>query len=418
MKVVLLSVCALLVFTMDVFAGGYQLNLFGIRQVGMAHVGTPMADDAANMAFNPGAIGFLSKNEIIGGSSLTFINTGYQAPAPSTYEASTEARVNFPFNAHGVWRHENSGFGAGVSVYTPYGSSVVWPEGWKNQFLLQEISLQSVYVQPTVGYQVNDFIAIGAGLVYGYGMVNLQRSLPIANTDGNYGRVELDGSTSAIGYNLGVMINPAHNITIGAGYRSGLDMDVEGGDADFRVASSLEANFPQNNQFDASLPLPAVFTMGVAVDVTQQLRIAGQADFTEWSAYEELAFDFTENTPQLEDSREPRDYEDTWIFRLATEYQLNDRMQLRAGTYYDMSPVQDGYMTPETPDSDRVSVAAGFSSELTEQLSVNLSLIHIRSQEREQTETDLEQAGTTGMMPVGTFQTYAWIPGISFSFSY
>lgn len=418
MKIVLLSVCAVLLLNMDVLAGGYQLNLFGIRQIGVAHVGTPMADDAANMAFNPGSIGFLPQNEIIGGSSLTFINTGYQAPAPSTYETSTEARVNFPFNVHGVWRHENSGFAAGVSVYTPYGSSVVWPEGWKNQFLLQQISLQSVYVQPTVGYQINDFIGVGAGLIYGYGTVNLQRSLPVANTDGNYGRVELDGSTSAIGYNLGVMINPASNITIGAGYRSRLDMEVEDGDADFRVASSLESSFPQDNMFNASLPLPAVFTMGVAVDVTQELLIAGQADFTVWSAYEQLAIDFAENTPQLQDSREQRDYEDVWIFRLASEYQLNDRMQLRAGANYDVSPVEDGYMTPETPDSDRLSFAAGFSSELTDQLSVNLSLIHVRSQEREQTEADLEEAGTTGIMPVGTFQTYAWIPGISFSFSY
>ena len=418
MKIVLLSFLVVLICNMEVFAGGYQLNLFGIRQIGMAHIGAPMANDPTVMAFNPGASGFLSQSELVAGSSFTFINTGYQAQTPSTYESQTEARVNFPFNFHGAWRSESSGLAAGLSVYTPYGSSVVWPEGWKNQFLLQQISLQSVYVQPTVGYKINEYIGVGAGLIYGYGSVNLQRALPVANQDGRYGRAELDGSATGIGFNVGVMIRPVPEFQIGAGYRSQIDMEVEQGDADFRVASSLESFFPQNNTFDASLPLPEVWTLGVAGSVTPDLTLAAQADFTGWSSYEELAFDFDENTEQLQDSREARDYEDTWIFRLGAEYQLNERVQLRAGSYYDQTPVQDGYMTPETPDSDRIAFSAGLSSELTDQLSVNFSLLYIRSQQREQTEAEVQQAGTTGAVPVGTFQTIAWIPGISFSYSY
>ncbi len=421
MKKIFVTTFLLLLMSTDVWGGGYQLNLFGIRQIGMAHIGSPFSHDASNIAFNPGSTAFIPNSGVVGGSSFTFINTGYMAPSPSTYTANTEPNVNYPFNAHAVYRPEQgllSNWGAGVSVYTPYGSSVVWPEGWKNQFFLQEISLQSVYIQPSIGYQYGDLIGVGGGLIYGIGMVNLQQNLPVADQDGNYGRAELDGSAQALGYSLGLMIRPDPALSIGASYRSQLDMEVEDGDALFSVASSLESNFPPDNTFSATLPLPWVLSFGISAGVTDQLTVAAQADLTGWSAYEELFLDFGENTEQLQDAPGPRNYEDSWIFRLGGEYQYDERTQLRVGAYYDTTPVQDGYMTPETPDSDRIAFSAGLSHKLTDQFGVHLSLLHIRSQQREQSQEDLEGAGTTGLVPTGTFQTVAWIPGISASYSF
>lgn len=421
MKKIVLVLLLLTLVSMEARGGGYQLNLFGIRQIGMAHIGTPYARDAANLAFNPGAAGFIPNSGIVGGSSFTFIDTGYLAPAPSTYRENTEFGVNYPFNFHTVFRTDDlipGNWGIGLSVYTPYGSSVVWPEGWKNQFFLQEISLQSVYIQPSIGYQYNDIIGVGAGLIYGYGAVNLQRNLPVADQDGNYARVELDGDATAVGYNLGLMIRPAPEVTIGVGYRSQLDMEVEDGNASFSVPSSLEGGFPPENTFTASLPLPWVLSFGLSAELSEVFTIAAQADLTGWDAYEELHLDFGENTEQLQDSREPRNYEDSWIFRLGGEYELTRQTQLRAGVFYDMTPVQDGYMTPETPDSDRISFTAGLTHQLTENLGVNMSLMYLRSQEREQTEQHTVEAGTLGQVPVGTFQTIAWIPGISVEYTF
>lgn len=421
MKKLIITAFLLLWFNTEIWAGGYQLNLFGIRQIGMVHIGAPFAHDASNIAFNPGSTAFIPRSGVVGGSSFTFINTGYLAPAPSTYRADTKSDVNFPFNFHAVYRPQEgrtSNWGAGVSVYTPYGSSVAWPEGWKNQFFLQEISLQSVYIQPSIGYQYEDIIGIGGGLIYGVGLVNLQRNLPIADQDGNYGRAELDGSAEAWGYSLGLMIRPTADISIGAGFRSQLDMEVEGGDAIFTVPESLQGSFPPENTFSASLPLPWVLSFGVAASVNPQLTLAAQADLTGWSAYEELFIDFGENTEQLQDSPGPRNYEDAWIFRLGGEYHLDGQTDLRAGVYYDMTPVQDGYMTPETPDSDRIAFSAGLTRKITDDLGVNLSLLYIRSQQREQTQADLEEAGTVGLMPTGKFQSIAFIPGISVNYSF
>jgi long-chain fatty acid transport protein len=93
----------------------------------------------------------------------------------------------------------------------------------------------------------------------------------------------------------------------------------------------------------------------------------------------------------------------------------NDRLQLRLGGYYDPSPVDEGYITPETPDVDRFGISGGFGYAFTPQTEINASVLLVLSSPREQTAQDAMEAGTFGTVPVGEFVTRAWIPGISIS---
>ena len=42
----------------QLYAGGFQLNLQGSRQLGMGHTGTGLVYDAATLFFNPGGMSF------------------------------------------------------------------------------------------------------------------------------------------------------------------------------------------------------------------------------------------------------------------------------------------------------------------------------------------------------------------------
>jgi long-chain fatty acid transport protein len=68
---------------------------------------------------------------------------------------------------------------------------------------MQEISLTAIFVQPTLSYRIGDRIGIGAGFIFAYGAVNVQRDLPLDAQDGVTPMVELDGTATAIGYNAG-----------------------------------------------------------------------------------------------------------------------------------------------------------------------------------------------------------------------
>lgn len=279
--------------------------------------------------------------------------------------------------------------------------------------MLREISLTAIFVQPTLSYKINDRIGVGAGLIYAYGAVNLQRDIPVNMPDGSYGLVDLDGTTSAVGYNLGLSARLTDAITFGAAYRSRIDMQVSGGDADFTVPASLAANFPAGNTFDAMLPLPAVLSFGLGLQATDRLRMGLEGNLTFWSAYESLEFSFAENTATVQDISDPRNFNDRWIFRIGGEFDATDRLQLRLGSYYDPSPVDEGFITPETPDVDRIGLSGGFGYAFSPGFGINASVLVVTSSLREQSEQSTIQAGTAGRVPVGEFKTLAVIPGLS-----
>ena len=146
------------------------------------------------------------------------------------------------------------------------------------------MSLKEFFIQPTVSYQINDKIGIGAGFVYGAGSFSIEKSVPVQDQNGDQGKGTLSGKAN--GYNVGVFINGTDQLTVGMTYRSKV--------------------------------------------------IVG--------------------TDKLADIASPRDYKNTFIYRFGAEQKINDMFTGRCGAYFDTSPVQDGYMTPETPGSDKTGL--------------------------------------------------------------
>src|SRR5690606_18761766 len=91
-------------------------------------------------------------------------------------------------------------------------------------------------------------------------------ALPISVffADGSAGQAQLSGVGTGMGFNLGVHYHLDNEVGISLSYRSKVVTKLEGGDAEFTVPSALAASFP-NTTFDAELPLPASFNIGLSV---------------------------------------------------------------------------------------------------------------------------------------------------------
>ncbi|MGB3619522.1 MAG: outer membrane protein transport protein [Catalinimonas sp.] len=419
----LLYAVALLGLGGPAWAGGYQVSLQGQKQIGMAHTGTGLALDPAALFFNPGAMSHLRENGFTVGGSAIFGATAFVADGSNrTYR--TDNPVGTPFAAYAVWGptpETVSQVKFGIGVYTPYGSSVQWEDEWAGRYALQQLSLRAISVQPTVSYNIVDRVGIGAGFVYTFGGVNLQRDLPIASQNGDPATVELDGSARGFGFNIGLFVQPVDAVSVGLSYRSRIDMRVDEGSADFRVPGAARASFPADNTFDAELPLPAVASVGLGIQVTERLLLAVDANLTFWSAYDSLTFTYTEalTVEGLPTSRtsSPRAYEDALALRLGAQFKATEALALRAGAYYDQTPVQDGYLTPETPDADRLGVSLGVGYRIGG-VEIDASLLFITGAEREQTDADIDAAGTAGDVLAGRYQLGAVIPGVSASYRF
>lgn len=402
----LVAVVLLFIFPFSSFGGGFQVNLQGQKQTGMGHTGTGLLLDGASLLFNPGATSFLDSVRLFQiGASLIFPRTVYLEPAPGIYTSEMVHNIGTPFTCYAVYKiKKKHKMNFGLAVYTPFGSRVEWPSDWKGQFLMRELELKVIFIQPTISYKVNDKIGIGAGFVYATGGFGLKRGVPAQDTSGNYGEVNLEGKAAGKGFNAGIYFKPNEKWSFGLDYRSSVKVSVEEGEASFEVPQSLTEYFPATT-FTTSITMPHVLSAGVGFSPNDKLKLAFDVNQIGWHVYDTLSFDFKDTTEKLQDAHSPRMYKDAFILRAGAQYQLRENLNVRAGAYYDLSPVQDGYLTPETPDANRIGLSVGASWRIAKKVNLDMSLLYIEGMKRtdKNIETQFE----------GTYKTKAIVPGFS-----
>ena len=404
----IIIVIAFLALCLNSKAEGYQVNAQSHKNIAMGHTGTGLSLGASSVHFNPGALGLMEKKYDFSLGGILVLSDVAFSKQNSTYQTNTESPTGTPFYFYGAAKLSDK-FVASIGVTTPYGNSLAWDNEWDGRYLIQDISLHAIVAQPTLSYKINDKLGFGIGAMVVYGAVDLNRALPVQNGS-EEGSVNLSGSTVSLGFNTGLYYKVSDAFSLGLNYRSKVAMKMEDGDADFNVPASLSASFPAGNKFDAELPLPANLTLGAGLKVNEKLTLACDLQYVFWNAYDELVFDFKVNTPQLADSRNPREYENTLIYRLGAQYDFTEKLTVRAGTYYDETPISDNYLNPETPGMNKIGLSIGGSFNINDKLSVDASLLYIYGIERE--------AGYEPANFYGTYNSQAFLPGIGFSYSF
>lgn len=385
------------------WAQGFQVNLQGQKQQAMGGAGVACMQDAAAVFFNPGGVSFLQGNSVTAGVSPTIAYAKFLDASSSTI-SDTKSPVSYPFTGYAAFSlKDSSKLKLGLGVYTPFGSTIKWQDGWTGRFALTSLQLFAVFIQPTVSYKITDKIGIGAGFVYATGKVNLQKDLPLVDAQGNYGKAELNGSASGFGFNAGIYYKATDKLSIGLNYRSQVNMNVKSGTANFTVPASLANQFPNTN-FKSSLPLPQVLTLGFAYNATSRLTLALDASFIGWKAYKQLEFDYKDTTSTLQNTISARNYQNTFSFRLGGQYKITDQLAARLGLSYLITPIKDGYVTPEVPDASRLNFTGGLGYKINKRFIVDASFTFENLKRKD---TNLE----TNLS--GTFKTYIYVPGLS-----
>jgi long-chain fatty acid transport protein len=101
-------------------------------------------------------------------------------------------------------------------------------------------------------------------------------------------------------------------------------------------------------------------------------------------------------------------YQNTFIYRIGAQYQLKEKWAIRMGAYFDTSPVKAGYLTPETPDANKIGITFGTTFNVTKKVHIDASLLYIEGMKR--TDTNLETDFG------GTYKSKAVVPGISLEY--
>src|SRR3546814_1285718 len=94
------------------------------------------------------------------------------------------------------------------------------------------------------------------------------------------------------------------------------------------------------------------------------------------------------------------------LIKLGVQHYTTDKLTLRAGTAYLFTPVKDGYVTPDTPDSDAIVLSAGFGYKASPNWEINANMMYGNNQSRTgdlNSETGIPETYKSGTYKIHAF---------------
>lgn len=346
------------------WAGGFKVQDQSTRAMGMADAFIGGADDASAIYYNPAGLTRLSGPQFIGNLYAAHATIDYSGPGGSD---ETDGRIYvlpsgyfaMPIDGEGKW------FG-GLGVYAPFGMGTRWADDAivRNYVTLAEIRL--VNVNPTLAYAITDRISIGVGVDYVWSRV-INRYIDFSTAD----EVDMDASGDAWGYNVGLQFQCTENISLGLTYRSAFTIPYEG-DVELKA---FDMSLGASTDFD----FPAVISAGVCWQVTPKLRAELAAEWCKWSTRDVqiIAVD-----PPMGPVGGTIDWEDSWVFMLGLEYQVNEKLTIRGGYGYNETPVPTHTAEPSLPTGDTHAVSLGAGYRIRENVTLDVAALVSYSEKR------------------------------------
>ncbi|AZI70386.1 OmpP1/FadL family transporter [Cloacibacterium normanense] len=346
------------------YAGGFRVSLQGVKQLAMAHT-SAHTEDASVAFFNPAGISFIpNKLSVAVGGFGAISEVEYQS-LETLQSYKTENPVGTPLYAAIAYKVTNN-VSVGLSVTTPFGSTVKWADDWTGREIVQKMELKSFYFQPMVSYKFNDWASIGVSYIYAKGMVDWDKAVTNLGGTLNINDEKATGS----GFGLGFYLKPSSNLDLSIAYRSAVIMKAENGMATFTGVPEAVLTSPQLNvgadgqdAFTAELPLVDEYTIGLTYKITPKWLVSADFNYHGWERYSKLTLDFENalvgNQADKTVLVSPKNFKNAKTFRIGTQYMLTDKLAGRLGYYFDESPYEDKYFIPETPSFDASVVTAG-----------------------------------------------------------
>jgi long-chain fatty acid transport protein len=402
------------------FAAGFRLPEAGNKANAMGFAFTAQADNPSAIYFNPAGLTQLEKNNIALGVTYTNLpGAEFTGSTPLTGGATvseTQEDLSF-FLPNMYFTHTNKarGIAYGVGIFTPFGLGQEYQDPntsiFRNQVTMVEI--QTIVVNPTIAFDINEALSVGFGVDFLYGKVEYKTTpvLAVSPVLSQF-KTKLEGDGTAWGYNAGILVKATKNLKIGASFRSPYKLEIK--DADFTASeNTTPVPLPMGTtKASGTLNLPATAAVGVSY-TWDRLTVEADADWTFWSSFQELKIT-NASVPQYNVNR-AQNWDDVCAIRLGLEYRVTDPFALRAGFSYDPTPVPAETLSPLLPDSDRLYYTAGLGYKIGN-WTIDISGIYIDKQDRTVSNIRVENGAPVGQN--GTWTGFSWLAGMDIAYRF
>ncbi len=366
-RAVLLAVALILGLSTLALANGLNLNSLGSRALSMGGAFVGLADDFSTIYWNPAGLSHFKTKH------LGFYATDIIPSGTYLFQQPTDAGLLTVVDAHTKTKHYLSGMltyyhpineslVAGIGIYAPSGLGSTW-DGDDFKLVTNGISylLESrvgmITIAPGASYRINETVSVGVTLNINYGMFSIKRWAGTAEVSG-YGELDLGQFEESlngwgIGATFGALYKPNDQLSFGLTVRTPSKLNLSG-TVNIENIDLLGANFKNESEADMSLTMPWWIAGGVAYRPMTDLVVTADLQWTQWSKVKELVTEYQDAYWDLlmtgsGENVVPMRWKNALQIRVGAEYMLYQNVALRAGYYYDPTPVPDSTMNVLLP---------------------------------------------------------------------
>ncbi|MFS0828014.1 OmpP1/FadL family transporter [Pseudomonas phoenicis] len=379
----------------QLFAAGFALNEQSVSGMGTGFAGrSSAADDASTVYGNPAGMSRLKRQQVTVGGAAVIAKTDISGPG-SNLGGETDGDmvplVGVPMGYYVKPLDDN--WSVGFGVYVPFGLVTDYGSDDAARYWGKKSHVEVITFQPTVSYAFNDKVSIGIGPTFNRIRGELGSNLINPASPGrNDGEVKIKGDDTAVGYNVGLLVQATDRTRVGLTYHSMVDYELEG---KTRV-NSTQLGRLSGSKFDASLKIktPESVDLSVTHELDDQWTLYAGSTWTRWSRLKDITVDNEVPRPLVGSAfqtiKEEQNWHDTWAHAVGASYKVNKQWTLRTGFSVDQSPTNNHDRSPRIPTGDRriFSLGAGYSP--TDDMTIDVAYSYLWEED-----TKVNQASAT-----------------------
>ena len=284
-------------------------------------------------------------------------------------------------------------FTFGLGGTSAWGLGTHWADDSFSKYVATKSDLVHLDPMLTMAYKMTEKLSLG--VAFDVDLAKANRKKKLAQSGGADADFQLKGESEGWGYRLSTLYELNEQHQFGLMYRSPIRHKYRG-DVYLSDLNAAGLNYlaifgaaTYDTPMTLELTLPQSIIAGYSFRPNDKWVFNVDVEWMDWASIEQdlLIYEDETNATRLAilNSGNPtaRDWDAVFSFALGTEYQMNDKLALRAGYYHHQTPISEDNFESNLTDADSHGLTAGVGYALNEDLMVDLAYSALLFEERQ-----------------------------------
>lgn len=386
-------------------ASGLRVDIVSASALGTANAGVgASSEDASIVYYNPAAMSDVKKPMFSGGvfqavldGQLSDFDVRDRNGSPITISDNYDDGGDFLPDAVFPFLYYiqpiTEKIHAGLGIYPAFSAHTEYsPKAIVGHFA-GVTQLQVLDIQPTISYKLNNVlsVAFGVDVLLAQGKLSSMQFPDIGSGSGGFSsEVVVEGDDTATTWHAALKLEPIKGTTIGATYRHGVDLTLEGEALMIQIGSKGLRTLTQKEDGFVPIKLPKSLDLYLHQKLTEKINLLATVNWSQWSVFQKLDIIGSEgggiSRLQTDLNVGGTNYlahvntawADVLQLSIGNDYQYSDNLTLRAGfMYVPNNTLNEEVGIARVPDSTKYWLTTGAKYAFDSHHSIDVGVAYI-----------------------------------------